>query len=130
MLKLSKGVFWHFPCLVLLTISCLLFVPCGIFGQEMPYDVSPKELLNENILHMFEDGTLTLAAEIHYWRIPPSTWDERLKQIRDANIATISTYVPWNFHEYEAEKYDLTGETDHRRNVERMGLSLQDVDDG
>ena len=67
---------------------------------------------------MFEDNTLTLAAEIHYWRIPPTTWDERLKQIRDANIATISTYVPWNFHEYEVGKYDLTGETNSRRNIE------------
>jgi len=101
-----------------LVVPCILFVSCGIFGQKIRYDVSPKELLNERILNMFEDNTLTLAAEIHYWRIPHTTWAERLKQIKDANIATISTYVPWNFHEYEVEKYDLTGETNPRRNVE------------
>jgi len=101
-----------------LVIPCFLFASCGIFGSKIRYDVSPKELLNENILNMFEDNTLTLAAEIHYWRIPPTTWDERLRQIRDANIVTISTYVPWNFHEYEVGKYDVTGETNPRRNLD------------
>ena len=118
MLNLSKGVSWHSFCLIFLTISCFLFTSCGISGSKVRRDVSPKELLNEDILDMFVDGTLTLAAEIHYWRIPPATWDERLRQIKDANIATISTYVPWNFHEYEVEKYDLTGQTDPRRDFE------------
>jgi beta-galactosidase len=113
---------------VLCLASCVLCLHCCTFGPDMRYDVSPKELLNEKILGMFEDGTLTLAAEIHYWRIPPTTWDERLKQIRDANIVTVSTYVPWNFHEYEVGKYDLTGETNPRRNLEGFLRLCEEVD--
>ena len=118
MLKLSRYLF----CVIYLSILCLCFIPSSAFGQKIQYDVSPKELLHTNILNMFEDNTLTLAAEIHYWRIPPDTWNERLKQIKDANITTISTYVPWNFHEYEVEKYDMNGETDPRRNLEEFLL--------
>jgi len=118
MLKLSKRIPWHFSHMMYSIIPCFLFVSCGICGQEIRYDVSPKELLNQKILNMFEDNTLTLAAEIHYWRIPPDTWNERLSQIKDANIVAISTYVPWNFHEYEVEKYDFTGETNPRRDLE------------
>ena len=118
MIKLSKETLWYFPFMISLIIVCFFFVSCSIFEPKIRYDVSPKELLNKNILRMFEDNTLTLAAEIHYWRIPPVTWRERLKQIKEANIMTISTYVPWNFHEYEVGKYDLTGTTDPRRNLE------------
>jgi beta-galactosidase len=114
--KLSKRKYIF--CLISLTIICLFFVSNSIAEQKTGYDVSPKELLNKKIMRMFEDNTLTLAAEIHYWRIPPDTWKERLKQIKEANITTISTYVPWNFHEYEVGKYDFVGETDSKRNLE------------
>ena len=128
MVKLSKRILWYFPRVMSLALPCFLFVSCGIFGQAIRYDIAPKELLNQKILKMFEDNTLTLAAEIHYWRIPPDTWEERLKQIRDANIITISTYVPWNFHEDEVRKYDFTGETNPRRNLDGFLRLCEEID--
>ena len=74
-----------------LLILCSFLVSCSVFDSKVRYDLFPEELLNKDILRMFEDGTLTLAAEIHYWRIPHTTWRDRLIEIRDAEISTVST---------------------------------------
>ena len=35
---------------------------------------------------------------IHYSRVHPSLWKDRLTRIRAMGLNTIETYVPWNFH--------------------------------
>ncbi|KAK0400067.1 hypothetical protein QR680_003338 [Steinernema hermaphroditum] len=40
-----------------------------------------------------------ISGSIHYFRIPPELWNDRLQRIRAAGLNAVQFYVPWNFHE-------------------------------
>lgn len=40
-----------------------------------------------------------ISGEIHYARVHPSLWADRLYRIRALGLNAIQVYVPWNFHE-------------------------------
>lgn len=40
-----------------------------------------------------------LSGSIHYMRVHPDQWDDRLHRIRALGFNAIQTYVPWNLHE-------------------------------
>lgn len=61
---------------------------------------------------------LLYGGELHYFRVDPSQWPERLRLMRAAGLNLVSTYVPWMWHEPEAGQFDFTGQTHPRRNLE------------
>lgn len=64
-----------------------------------------------------------ISGEVHYWRLNPNYWKAILQKVREMGIEVISTYVPWDYHEYERGHFDFTGKTDETRNLEGF-LSL------
>ncbi|MDD5675541.1 MAG: beta-galactosidase [Chitinivibrionales bacterium] len=58
-----------------------------------------------------------ISGEFHYWRNFPDTWQAILDKIKAMGLKTVSTYVPWNFHELEKGEFDFTGKTNARRNL-------------
>ncbi len=48
------------------------------------------------------------SGEIHYFRIPPEEWEDRLTKAKALGLNAISTYVNWSFHEEKAGKFDIT----------------------
>jgi len=58
-----------------------------------------------------------LAAELHYFRIPPEQWAFLLVRLRQMGANTVSTYVPWCWHEPQPGLVDFNGTTDPRRNL-------------
>lgn len=40
-----------------------------------------------------------LAGAIHYFRVHPSQWEDRLAKLRAMGANTVDTYVAWNFHQ-------------------------------
>ena len=40
-----------------------------------------------------------LSGAMHYFRILPEYWEDRLLKLKGAGLNTVETYVPWNFHE-------------------------------
>jgi beta-galactosidase len=74
------------------------------------------------------DGFL-LSGEFHYFRVAREDWDDRLATMRSAGLTTVSIYVPWNWHAFEAGAMDLEGTTVAERDllgaleaIERAGL--------
>jgi beta-galactosidase len=49
------------------------------------------------------------SGEIHYFRIRRELWDKHLEAARDAGLSTVSTYVPWAWHEAEEGVFDFDG---------------------
>ena len=49
-----------------------------------------------------------MSGEIHYYRMPPKMWDVHLKRAKEAGLNTVSSYIPWGWHEYEEENSILT----------------------
>lgn len=46
-----------------------------------------------------------LSGSLHYFRVLPQAWPDRIAQMKRAGLNTIETYVPWNLHEPEMDKY-------------------------
>ena len=58
-----------------------------------------------------------ISGEIHYFRINSKLWDKHLALLKQAGANTTSTYIPWDWHEYEEGQFDFTGETHPSRNL-------------
>ncbi|MCX4531367.1 beta-galactosidase [Streptomyces sp. NBC_00841] len=53
-----------------------------------------------------------VSAAIHYFRVHPELWDDRLRRLRAMGVNTVETYVAWNVHEPAPGQYDFTGAAD------------------
>lgn len=60
---------------------------------------------------------LLLAGEVHYFRLAPKDWSDRLNRLVECGCDTAATYIPWLWHELPDRSVDLTGRTDPRRNL-------------
>jgi len=74
---------------------------------------------------------LVYSGEIHYFRIPREFWPLHLARARQAHLNTVSTYIPWRWHEPEEGRWDFDGSTHPQRDllgfielVRRQGLWL------
>jgi len=43
--------------------------------------------------------TFLVSGEFHYFRVPKSDWERRLKLFKEAGGNSIATYIPWILHE-------------------------------
>ncbi len=53
-----------------------------------------------------------LSGAIHYFRVPPEYWEDRLKKLRACGFNTVETYVCWNLHERVEGRFDFSGRLD------------------
>ncbi|NXN95180.1 BGAL galactosidase, partial [Rhinopomastus cyanomelas] len=53
-----------------------------------------------------------ISGSIHYSRVPRYYWKDRLLKMKMAGLDAIQTYVPWNYHEPQPDKYDFSGDKD------------------
>ncbi|CAN6327462.1 unnamed protein product [Urochloa humidicola] len=53
-----------------------------------------------------------VGGDVHYFRIVPEYWKDRLLRAKALGLNTIQTYVPWNLHEPEPQKWEFTGFAD------------------
>ena len=56
-----------------------------------------------------------LAGAIHYFRVHPELWRERIRQAREMGLNTIETYVAWNAHEERRGQWSESGPVDLAR---------------
>ncbi|MCD6218948.1 beta-galactosidase, partial [Candidatus Calescamantes bacterium] len=55
---------------------------------------------------------LIISGEIHYFRLPRELWHDRLEKMRLCGLNTISTYIPWNYHEFYEGNFEFSGDKD------------------
>ncbi|MCX4862853.1 beta-galactosidase [Streptomyces sp. NBC_00257] len=73
-----------------------------------------------------DDGGFTLDGEpfrllsggLHYFRVHPEQWADRLRKARLMGLNTIETYVPWNLHQPRPGRFRLDGGLDLPRFIE------------
>lgn len=53
-----------------------------------------------------------LSGALHYFRVHPDLWADRIDKARRMGLNTIETYVPWNAHAPSPGEFDLTGGLD------------------
>lgn len=66
-----------------------------------------------------------ISGSIHYFRVVPEYWRDRLEKLRAMGCNTVETYVPWNAHEPEKGEYHFEGMLDlvkFLKTAEEVGL--------
>ncbi|MFP3467457.1 beta-galactosidase [Leifsonia sp. SIMBA_070] len=56
-----------------------------------------------------------LSGALHYFRVHPDDWADRIRKARLMGLNTIETYVPWNAHEPQPGEWRADGWLDLRR---------------
>ena len=54
-----------------------------------------------------------ISGGIHYFRVLPEYWEDRLRKLKEMGCNTVETYIPWNMHEPEKGRFDFYGEKVH-----------------
>ena len=59
-----------------------------------------------------------LSGAIHYFRVVPEYWQNRLSKLKSCGLNAIETYVPWNLHEPSPDTYCFSGLADLEKFIE------------
>jgi beta-galactosidase len=68
-----------------------------------------------------------LSGALHYFRVLPEYWRDRLEKMRAFGLNTAETYVAWNLHEPRPGEFHFDGGLDLARFIEiaaEVGLKL------
>lgn len=66
-----------------------------------------------------------ISGAIHYFRVVPQYWEDRLRKLKACGFNTVETYMPWNLHEPKEGEFDFKGLLDLEKflNVaQKLGL--------
>lgn len=77
-----------------------------IIGKEFIYEGKPIQLL---------------SGAIHYFRVVPEYWRDRLQKLKACGLNTVETYVAWNMHEPKEGQFCFTGISDLVRFIQTAG---------
>jgi beta-galactosidase len=70
------------------------------------FDIGPEDFLLDG------ERMQVVSGALHYFRVHPDQWADRIRKARLMGLNTIETYVPWNFHAPEPGVFDLEGRRD------------------
>lgn len=62
-----------------------------------------------------------LSGAIHYFRVIPELWEDRLIKLKAMGLNTVETYIAWNFHETKRNTYDFDGPRDVFAFIKKAG---------
>lgn len=65
-----------------------------------------------------------ISGAIHYFRVVPEYWEDRLRKLKACGFNTVETYMPWNLHEEKKGQFNFKGILD----IERFIQLAQDLD--
>ncbi len=68
-----------------------------------------------------------LSGALHYFRVVPEYWEDRLLKYRALGLNTVETYVAWNLHEPRPGSFSFEGALDLRRFITLAGSLGLDV---
>jgi beta-galactosidase len=81
--------------------------------------------IKENNFYLNDKKVFLNSGEIHYFRIKRELWDTHLDAAVEAGLTTVSTYVPWAFHESVEGVFDFDGSSSPERDLKGWIESCQ-----
>lgn len=70
--------------------------------QSMSFTIQDQFYLNGEPFQI-------ISGAIHYFRVVPEYWQDRLEKLKAMGCNTVETYVPWNMHEYKEGQFNFEG---------------------
>lgn len=90
--------------------------------------VAPALSYEDRKLFKYGQPHRIIAGAIHYFRIHPDQWQDRIDRLVAMGVNTLDTYIAWNFHQPSAGAApDFTGWKDIARFVTLAGDAGLDV---
>ncbi len=68
-----------------------------------------------------------ISGAMHYFRIVPEYWEDRLRKLKACGFNTVETYTCWNLHERKEGQFDFSGGLDLVRYIQlaqKLGLHV------
>lgn len=62
-----------------------------------------------------------ISGEMHYFRILPELWHDRLKKAKQMGLDAVQTYLAWNIHEPEEGCFNFSGMADFEKYISMAG---------
>lgn len=75
------------------------------WGAEMKFEIKDTFYLNGEPFQI-------ISGAIHYFRVVPAYWQDRLEKLKAMGCNTVETYVPWNLHEPQKGVFRFEGLAD------------------
>ena len=85
-----------------------------------------KFSIKDDNFYLDERKIFLNSGEIHYFRIKRELWDMHLDAAKEAGLTTVSTYVPWAWHEPEESVFDFDGSSCPERDLKGWLQRCQD----
>ncbi|MDU1055053.1 beta-galactosidase [Clostridium baratii] len=66
-----------------------------------------------------------VSGAIHYFRVVPEYWRDRLEKLKSMGCNCVETYIPWNYHEVKKGEFNFEGNRDFVKFIkiaESLGL--------
>ncbi|KAK4591088.1 hypothetical protein RGQ29_021328 [Quercus rubra] len=113
--------FCTFLAIIALCAFVPVFAPLPSLSSHLPHDHSHSrhkkvtaqkfEIANDMF---WKDGQpfQIIGGDLHYFRVLPEYWEDRLLKAKALGLNTIQTYVPWNLHEPKPGKLVFEGIAD------------------
>ena len=68
-----------------------------------------KKLLVKDEFYLDDKPLKIISGAIHYFRVVPEYWRDRLEKLKGMGCNTVETYVAWNIHEPREGEFDFEG---------------------
>ncbi|WP_314586743.1 beta-galactosidase [Paenibacillus terrigena] len=78
----------------------------AVEGNQFVFDGKPVKLI---------------SGAIHYFRVVPEYWRDRLMKLKACGFNTVETYIPWNLHEPNEGQFNFEGMADIVKFIETAG---------
>ena len=62
-----------------------------------------------------------ISGAMHYFRVVPEYWKDRLLKLKACGLNTVEAYVPWNLHEPKPGQFYFEGLEDIVRFIKTAG---------
>ena len=97
-------------------------------GKRPNADTEVKEMIGMGNFEIKEgsfwlDGNpfQIISGSIHYFRVVPEYWRDRLEKLKAMGCNTVETYIPWNLHEPRKGEFCFSGMLDVAKFVSIAG---------
>ncbi|KAJ8302339.1 hypothetical protein KUTeg_021326 [Tegillarca granosa] len=86
--------------------------------SSAPY-VSSGSLTFQNSQFLLDGKPFRIfSGAMHYFRVPPEYWKDRLLKMKACGLNTVETYVAWNLHEEYPTEFNFSGFLDVRKFIQ------------
>eukprot|EP00092_Neocalanus_flemingeri_P024878 GFUD01026976.1.p1 GENE.GFUD01026976.1~~GFUD01026976.1.p1 ORF type:complete len:678 (+),score=151.84 GFUD01026976.1:30-2036(+) len=107
--------------LVFYTLQFLLWISCCSSVPSFTISYANNTFIRNGVSHRYVSGSM------HYFRVPPEMWRDRMKKMRLAGLNTLQTYVEWSSHEPTPGEFVFSGGLDLAKYIstaQEVGLDV------